>query len=82
MADSLPGMPVVRLPYDQITITEAAGLVDDGDRYWLLTMPAVLHFYPAMTIDRYWQLSVREHRELVGFLVRSELMEEPDGDEH
>lgn len=63
------GVPVVRIPIDQVTLREAADLVDDGDSFWLRTMPPILNAYPGVTPANYWELTVGEHRALLDWLV-------------
>ena len=61
-----------RIPIADLTLTEARDLVDD-DSFWWDTMAAVLHRYPQIGPATYWELTVREHRLLVDYLVASGL---------
>ena len=51
-----------------ITIREAAELVDDGELHYLAHLPGILHHYPSITVEAYWELRVCEHQYLVDYL--------------
>lgn len=78
---SLPdGAPVVRVPAGMVTIAMAAQAVEDGDDYWLTTMPPIVHYY-RLTVRDYWQLLVDEHAHLLQWLEQSGLIGRPDDGE-
>lgn len=66
MSDETPDAAVAKIPIGQLTLREAAGLVTDGDAYWLNSMPAILEHYPSISLSDYWEvLTVDEHRTLL-----------------
>ena len=69
-----------RIPIADLTLAEAADVVED-DTWWWDTMPPILHQFPQITPAGYWELTVREHRLLVDYLVASKLISEvPHGE--
>ena len=55
----------VPIPVWELTLWQAASYAADGDAYWRDTMPVVLNHYPSIDPDRYWSLTVSDHRRLV-----------------
>jgi len=57
-----------RIPLTEVTLTEAAGLVEDPS-YFESTRIAVLFHFPQVSLDGYWSLTVGDHRDMVDYLV-------------
>lgn len=57
----------VTIPLGQVTIREAAGLAEDGDLYYVQTMPPILATYHLAPSD-YWALTVDEHSALLAHI--------------
>ncbi len=51
-----------------ITIREAAEIVDDGESFYLAHLPGVLRMFPGVTPTSYWDLRVCEHQTLVDYI--------------
>ena len=68
-----------KIPLDEISLAEAMGVVDDGS-WWVETMPPLLIHYPVQlpSVAAYWELSVREHRSLFEWLVKSGVVKNGD----
>ena len=62
--------PIIEIPITDISIREAAGIADDGDVWYLQTLPPVLQNYPGITVETYWELTVAEHQFLVDWLIK------------
>ena len=73
MGDSPDGL-YARIPIADITISEAAGLVDDPS-FWSDTRPLILFHFPQITLSSYWELSVGDHRDLYEFLLSRGLVD-------
>ena len=59
----------IRIPLDECTLLDAYNLVEDPS-FWDETMPAILHFFN-LTLDGYYDLTVKQHRLLYEFLNAS-----------
>jgi hypothetical protein len=59
-----------RVALDDLKLTDAEGEVDDAS-WWDETMPPILLYYQQITVDGYWQLTVKEHRLMFEWLVKS-----------
>lgn len=62
-----------RIPLHELSLSEAANVVDDP-AFWHDTMPTILFHF---SVGDYWQLTVGEHRRLYDFLIVRGLV---DGD--
>ena len=64
-----PGEPLAyaRILLDDLTIGEAADLVEDGSWFHETRLPILFHF-SQVGLDDYWQLTVKDHRELYEFI--------------
>lgn len=56
----------VRVPIAECTLAEAKGIVEDASFYDRTRM-AVLHHF-SVPVDSYWDLTVRDHTEMVVYL--------------
>ena len=60
-------VPMVIIPLEEasdvLSIRVAALYVDDGNRFWLETMPQIIATYH-LTPNDYWDLTVAEHQML------------------
>jgi hypothetical protein len=55
-----------RIPLNDVTLAEAADLVDDKGAWFRETrIPVLFHF---SQVTDYWSLTVGDHREMVDFL--------------
>lgn len=68
-----------KIPLEDVSLAEAMSIVDDGT-WWVDTMPPILLNYPVHvpSIDAYWNLSVRDHRALFEWLVKSGVVKNGD----
>ena len=66
----------VKIPLDDVTLSEASGLVDDAS-FWQNTLAPVVYFYK-MAPSEYWELRVGDHRVLVEWLETSGLVKHGD----
>lgn len=48
-----------------LPLRRAALWTEDGDTFWMQTLPLILERYPQITIDGYWNLTVAEHAGLL-----------------
>jgi len=69
-----------KVPLEELSLLEAADHVDDAS-WWDNTLPPILQNYPQITIDDYWGLSVKHHRLLCEWLVKSGVIKDGDNPE-
>jgi hypothetical protein len=64
----------VRIPVADATLNEARQVVDDVSLFEKTRLP-ILHAFPQLSFDDYWELTVREHAELMVFLQKRGLLD-------
>jgi hypothetical protein len=68
-----------KVPLDEVSLAEAMGVVDDGS-WWVDTMPPILLNFPVQvpSLDAYWSLTVRDHRSMFEWLLKSGVVKNGD----
>lgn len=56
-----------RIPLDEVTLAEAAEIVEDASFFHQTRIPILFHFN--LSLADYWSLTVGDHREMVEFLT-------------
>jgi hypothetical protein len=70
IGDEAPIM--ARIPLDQVTLGEAADIVEDASWFHETRIPLLFHFN--VRIGEYWELTVGDHREMVEYLIKRGLI--------
>lgn len=57
-----------RIPVLDLSLAEAREVIEDSSWFDKTRMPVLFHF-PQVTVDGYWDLKVKDHTEMVAYLV-------------
>ena len=60
-------VPHLKIALSDVSIVDAANAASDGAKYYIETLPAILHLVPGVTVRDYWSLTVAEHQALAEF---------------
>lgn len=70
----IPDGLYARIPLVDMTLAEAADMVEDPS-FWYRTRLPILDRFPQIRLDEYWSLSVGDHRDIYDWLVEQGVLD-------